>query len=104
MKKNHFWILLSITALFFAGCSKKDVKKDDTPPKIDLSIEGAFPDQCSELKRGTTVTMKVKLTDDMELGSYGVDIHNNFDHHSHSTEIGLCSNDPVKEPDHPFLL
>jgi hypothetical protein len=44
------------------------------------------------------------FTDNAELGSYSIDIHNNFDHHSHSTEVTECSLDPIKDPVNPFLF
>ncbi|MBN1925394.1 MAG: DUF4625 domain-containing protein, partial [Prolixibacteraceae bacterium] len=36
--------------------------------------------------------------------SYSIDIHNNFDHHSHSTDVEECQLSPVKEPENPFLF
>jgi hypothetical protein len=33
-----------------------------------------------------------------------IDIHNNFDHHSHSTEVSECSLDPVKTPINPITV
>ena len=48
--------------------------------------------------------MKVRFTDNAELGSYSINIHNNFDHHSHSTEVEECNMDPVKEPVNPYVF
>jgi len=42
--------------------------------------------------------------DNMHLGSYSLDVHHNFDHHTHSTEVSDCITDPVKKPVNPFLL
>ena len=41
--------------------------------------------------------------DNVELGSYNLEIHNNFDHHTHSTEAGECRQDPVKQPVNPWI-
>ena len=37
------------------------------------------------------------------MGSYNIEIHNNFDHHSHSTEAGDCPLDEKKLPVHPWV-
>ena len=43
------------------------------------------------------------FTDNDALGSYNIEIHNNFDHHSHSTEAGDCPLDEKKLPVHPWV-
>ena len=40
----------------------------------------------------------------MELGSFNLEVHNNFDHHTHSTEAGECRQDPVKQPVNPWIF
>lgn len=92
------------TGMAFAGCSKNETKADDTPPVIDLTVAGAFPVQCSEILRGETFVFKARFTDNVELGSYGLDVHHNFDQHSHSTETETCEAGEVKAPVKPFLL
>lgn len=98
------YILTVLAVLIIAGCSKKDSKADDIPPVIDLTIPGAFPVQCSELTRGQSFEFKAKFTDNVELGSYGLDVHHNFDQHSHSTETATCDADAPKTAVKPFLL
>jgi hypothetical protein len=88
---------------FFAGCSKDEKTVDTEYPVIDISVQDAFPKQCSELNRGETVRFRALLKDNVRLGSFSVDIHHNFDHHSHSTEVNNCTMDPVKAPVNPFL-
>ncbi|HDP55202.1 MAG TPA: DUF4625 domain-containing protein, partial [Bacteroidetes bacterium] len=73
-------------------------------PVIDLSIQDAFPVNCDTLYFGESFELKVLFTDNVELGSYSIDIHHNFDHHSHSTEVIECSLDPIKDPINPFLF
>lgn len=64
-----------------------------------------FPRQCSELTRGQTFVFRARFSDNVELGSFSLDIHHNFDHHTHSTDGGNdCGPDPVKIPVNPFLL
>ena len=85
----------------FVTCNDKEV--DDQDPEIDLSISDAFPVNCDTLYFGETFTFKVLFTDNVELGSFSIDIHNNFDHHSHTTEVTACNLDDVKEPVNPYL-
>jgi hypothetical protein len=42
------------------------------------------------------------LSDNVELGSYSLEIHHNFDQHAHSTEVEVCVMDPKKTPVNPF--
>ena|SRR5690606_1911963 len=95
-------ILLFIMVLtVFVGCKKEEI--DNTPPEIDASF-ASFPLQCDEIKRGESFTFKARFTDDIELGSFGLDVHNNFDHHNHSTEVDVCDLDPIKIPLNPYVL
>lgn len=86
----------------FATCSDEEI--DDQDPEIDLTITDAFPTNCDTLYFGEAFTLKVLFTDNVELGSFSIDIHNNFDHHSHTTEVTGCNLDDVKEPVNPYLL
>lgn len=100
----RFLFVLVMTIATIAGCKKNEAKVDDIPPVIDLSIAGAFPVQCSEISTGETFVFKARFTDNLELGSFGVDVHHNFDHHSHSTEVEQCATGVIKAPVNPFLL
>lgn len=103
--RNPF-IYLSMIALLLVGACKKDSTQEiDTEyPVIDISSTGAFPKQCSTVKRGEKFTFRAQLSDNTTLGSVSVDIHHNFDHHTHSTEVESCTMDVVKTPVKPFLL
>jgi hypothetical protein len=102
MKKLLFLSALLVLLISSFSCSDDD--EDDQKPVIDLSFDGAFPINCDTLYFGDTFYFKASFSDNEELGSYSLDIHNNFNHHSHSTEAGLveCSLDPVKESKNPF--
>lgn len=93
--------LLALVILISASCS------DETPdmeyPQIDLAYGGAFPVQCSVIERGKPFVFKARFTDNAALGSFGVDIHDNFDQHSHSTEVQQCVMDDKKEGESPFI-
>ena len=96
-------IISGVILLIFAftTCHKDDV--DDEKPAIDLTFPDAFPVNCDTLYFGETVTFKALFTDNIELGSYSIDIHNNFDHHSHSTEVTECNLDDIKNPINPYV-
>ncbi|MBS7563885.1 DUF4625 domain-containing protein [Mucilaginibacter sp. Bleaf8] len=99
-------IALCLIFIVSAGACKKDSneKIDTEYPVIDISTADAFPKQCSVVKRGQKFNFKANLTDNAQLGSVSVDIHHNFDHHTHSTEVSDCGMDPIKTPVKPFLL
>ncbi|WP_338841518.1 DUF4625 domain-containing protein [Flavobacterium ginsenosidimutans] len=103
MKNLKF--LLGIFALaFISSCSSDNVEIDTEYPVIDISAVDAFPIQCSTIERGKTFTFKATFNDNVELGSYSLDIHHNFDHHTHSTEVTTCETDAVKTPVKPMLF
>ncbi|HTG55760.1 MAG TPA: DUF4625 domain-containing protein [Niabella sp.] len=103
-QKQLFTGLLSILILLSA-CSKKDQEAIDTTyPEIDVLTANAFPKQCSEVPRGHSFTAKIHVSDNKELGSVSIDIHHNFDHHSHSTEVTGCDMETIKTPVKPMVL
>lgn len=101
MKRSSIALL---TALAFYSCG------EDEKPVIDMEYpevvvtEQSFPLQCSVLERGTTVQFKALFTDNVELGGFSLDIHHNFDHHTHSTEVQECNLDSKKSPVNPLLF
>src|SRR5690606_19363291 len=87
-----------LIAFTFLGCSKDNETVDTEYPVIDITSEDAFPVQCSTIERGETFTFRASFTDNVALGSYSLDIHHNFDQHTHSTEVDECDLEPVKKP------
>jgi hypothetical protein len=105
MKTLKLIALSLLLTVFLTNCSKKEVAGIDTTyPEITIAGEDAFPQQCSIIKKGETFLFKTLLTDNMELGSLSVDIHHNFDKHTHSTEVNSCAMDAIKTPVKPYLL
>ena len=102
MKIVPYIFIFTLVLTAVSGCEEENV--DDQKPEIDLTIPGAFPTNCDTLYFGETFTLKMKFSDNAELGSYSIDIHNNFDHHSHSTEVTECQLSPKKDPVNPFLF
>ncbi len=102
---NKIKILGSLFFIALAfSCSSDDSSSsvDDVKPVIDTSVEGAFPTSCATVARGQVINFKALFKDNVELGAYSINIHNNFDHHSHDTEVGSCEFDPVKTPVNPW--
>lgn len=105
MKTMYIFLFPFIACLFLISCEKKEV--DKVKPTIDLSIPGAFPENCDTLYFGESFELKVLFKDNVELGStraFSIDIHNNFKQHTHSTEVIECHLDPKKEPVNPYLF
>jgi len=100
--KNYLIVLL--TSLVLTSCG------EDEKPVIDLEYpeiiitENSFPIQCSVVERGSTLSFRALFTDNVELGGFSLDIHHNFDHHTHSTEVRACDEDSLKTAVNPFLL
>jgi len=96
-------LLLSGFLFLGLGACNKTVR-DDLYPAIDMSAADAFPKDCDTLRIGESFIFRSIFTDNAVLGSYSLDIHNNFDHHSHSSSIAECPMDPVKVPDNPLVF
>lgn len=75
---------------------------DDEKPTLDLSGPNAFPVNCDTIYFDEVFHFSALLSDNVELGSYSISVHNNFDHHSHTTEISECEMDSIKVPVNPF--
>lgn len=91
-------LMFLLPALFWEGCGSDDDVKDMQKPVIEMSGDGYFPQNCVFLKRGDRFTFKAKFSDNVELGNYNIEIHHNFDHHSHSTGSEECETEAKKDP------
>lgn len=101
---NKIIISIAFITALLGGCSKDKESIDTEYPVINITASDAFPKQCSVLKRGEKFNFRAQLSDNVQLGSVSIDIHHNFDHHTHSTEVDNCGADPIKTPVKPFLL
>lgn len=63
----------------------------------------ANPIDCQVYKRGEVIPFHYVFTDDTELGSFNIEIHNNFDHHTHGTSSAECPMDAEKKPQNPWI-
>jgi|LAHS01.1.fsa_nt_gb hypothetical protein len=86
--------------LLFASCGGDDDQptiKDTENPVIALHKETDSPLNCDVYHLGDKIYFDYTFTDDIELGSYVLEIHPNFDHHTHANEKIECEPDPKKE-------
>lgn len=92
LRYNNLWMLLLLVVAW--ACSKTEI--DDERPVILMNEAHHFPHACDTVYVGETFVFRATFTDNRELGAYSIDIHHNFDHHSHSTEYEECELDPKK--------
>ena len=97
MKKILF-SLTAVAALFgmMACSSNDDVVKDTQLPTITDQGITANPVDCQVYNRGDVIPFCYRFTDNEELGNYNIEIHNNFDHHTHGTQGKSCDPDETE--------
>ena len=97
MKKILF-SLTTVAALFgMVACSSNDdVVKDTQLPTITDQGITANPVDCQVYNRGDVIPFRYRFTDNEELGNYNIEIHNNFDHHTHGTQGKSCDSDKTE--------
>ena len=74
-----------------------------TYPEISDKGIVAVPIDCQVFKRGEVIPFNYLFTDDTELGAYNIEIHHNFDHHTHSTSSVECLMDERKQAVKPWV-
>lgn len=86
MKKYLYLVIALAYSISFAACGDDDITADTTLPVIELDE----PEDGDELLIGAGVHFECDFSDNEMLGSYMVEIHNNFDRHTHkaSTRAG----------------
>lgn len=91
--------------LFLTSCSSDDTsERDQNKPEINIAYPGGFPEPCMTLVKGETYTFRAKITDNQSLAAYSLDIHHNFDHHTHDDQQGNCELGIVKQPVNPWVF
>lgn len=106
MKSNLKLLTIALTTgIFFTSCSSDDdsVAKDEEKPEITINYEAGFPKSCAELVKGQTYNIRARISDNMALAAFSLDIHHNFDHHTHDDQGVQCDLEPVKEAVNPML-
>ncbi len=69
--------------LFGIACDDEEVAPDTEAPAIEVSdpvADETFP-------AGSNIPFNAVFTDDRALGTYSIDIHNNFDEHAHGRKM-----------------
>lgn len=103
MKKTAL-ITLVFSSLFIASCSSdNDSVRDEERPTITINYSAGFPQACETLQRGETYTFTAIATDNQALASYSLDLHHNFDHHTHDDQRATCALSPEKEAVNPLI-
>lgn len=100
--KHIFFLLIAIQII---SCTTDDgIDKDEQKPTITINYDNGFPQPCTELKKGNTYNFRAIATDNKVLASYSLDIHNNFDHHTHDDQGAQCDLEPIKQAINPLIF
>ena len=104
MRFSIKYFLILLLSLVFASCTTDDsAEKDDQKPTISINYNEGFPQSCNQLVRGETYNFVAMVTDNMALASYSLDIHHNFDHHTHDDQGEPCVLDQKKQAINPLI-
>ncbi|PZD77393.1 DUF4625 domain-containing protein [Mesonia sp. K7] len=88
MKNYKIYTFITILSLFFYACSSDDDSGlDNQAPSIE--IHEPTTDQVFEL--GSELHLDIELEDNVELASYKVEVHNNFDGHTHDRSSNVTN-------------
>ncbi|SIS46967.1 protein of unknown function [Zobellia uliginosa] len=100
---KHFYFLSLI--LLTAACSSDDsIDKDQEKPTISVNYTAGFPQGCAMLTKGETYNFRAMVTDNQALAAYSIDIHHNFDHHTHDDQVAECDLGAIKSPVNPLIF
>lgn len=102
MLRNKCVLYYSLLCLLLAACDKDEDDKDLQKPVIETGND-AMPLNCQAYLKGEEIPFRYTFTDNLGLGSYNIEIHHNFDHHTHSTDAGDCPLDDKKSPVKPWV-
>ncbi len=96
MKRIYYLLVPLLCAL--CACSGSDAdSKDMEKPVISSDGIVANPIECQVYHRGESIPFQYLFTDNVELGYYNIEIHNNFNHHTHSGSAIECPLEPAKK-------
>jgi len=97
---NKFIISTLFAGILLLGACSEDKEEFDTEAPT-ISVE--YPAPCAIEKFGDMIRLKANLSDNEGLGSYKLNIHHNFDHHTHGNHQEVCEMDEIKTATNPFL-
>ncbi len=81
MKTNLVYFFSIFSILFLASCSEDD---DSMPDNEAPEIEMLEPGEHEEITPGGEIHFDALFTDNEELASYKIEVHNSFDDHTHA--------------------
>lgn len=102
ISSKHLIFYSLLLCLLVTSCSKEESSKDLEKPVIETNSD-AVPQNCQVFYKGEEIPFRYTFTDNEGLGSYNIEIHNNFDHHTHSTDAGDCQLGEEKKPVKPWV-
>lgn len=92
MKTIKIFSIIALGAFFsLASCSSDDNNVDTVRPNLNLIA----PAEGAVLVAGQDVHFDMEVSDNVMLGSYKIDIHNNFDNHNHPSSVSLKAAEPT---------
>ena len=103
MKSKSIYSIVLMCALSACSSDDDDATKDMQQPVISEQGIVADPIDCQQYRRGDVIPFHYVMTDDVELGAYNIEVHNNFDHHTHSTTATDCAMEAEKDPKNPWV-
>ncbi|UNZ00043.1 DUF4625 domain-containing protein [Zhouia spongiae] len=105
MKTYPKLLLMLLSTISLLACSSSDDNEvDKDKPTISVNYAGGFPRSCEILERGQTYTFKAQVADNVALASYSLDIHHNFDHHTHDDQGAQCNLEAIKQAVNPMIF
>lgn len=99
MKRLNILFGVLIITFVIISISCEEESNDSIKPTIEL----IFPQSCDTVHTESEFFVQCLLMDNIELGSYSVEFHNNFNQHGHTTESAECELDAEKDPVSPFV-
>ncbi|MCP1996787.1 DUF4625 domain-containing protein [Flavobacterium sp. HSC-61S13] len=92
MKTIKIFSIIALGAFFsLASCSSDDNNVDTVRPNLNLKA----PAEGAVLVAGKDVHFDMEVSDNVMLGSYKIDIHNNFDNHNHPSSVSFKEAEPT---------
>lgn len=95
MKKYFLYSVISLGVCSFVSSCNDDDGVDTVKPVIELDE----PEDGDELRIGSAIHFECDFSENVKLGSYMVEIHNNFDGHGHKAPVTRTS-----DAEHPLYL
>ena len=89
-------ISLLISTTLLLSCEEE---YDVEPPVIKV----LSPEPCAIEQFGNSIRLHAILSDNEGLKGYKLNIHHNFDHHTHGNHKEVCEMDDKKDANNPFL-